>query len=158
MPQPPKQDFAAAASPGYQIRAAHRAFDRLLQFLLAEHDLQVGYWYLLRILWEGDGMTQRELAEAASLTESTMVTTLNAMEAADLVERRRSTSDRRKIMIYLTPRSTEIRGQLLPIAGEINEIASLGIAERDIATMLSVLGRMRKNLRAHLAEALKASG
>jgi len=47
---------------GYQTRATHRAFDRALQRHIG-HSLSNGFWYLLRVLWERDGMSQRELAD-----------------------------------------------------------------------------------------------
>ena len=58
---------------GYQSRATHRAFDRLLQQHLSKHGVANGFWYILRVLWENEGMSQRELANAANLTESSTV-------------------------------------------------------------------------------------
>ena len=72
------------ASYGYQVRATHRAFDRVLQQQLTKHKLNNGFWYVLRVLWEKEGLTQRELAREVNLMESSMVLMLNAMQAANL--------------------------------------------------------------------------
>ena len=44
-------------------------------------------WFALRMLWDEDGMTQRELGERVDINGPTMVTAINAMERADLVKR-----------------------------------------------------------------------
>ena len=43
------------------VKDATRALVRALQMRLAEHAVSFGHWTFLRILWEGDGLTQREL-------------------------------------------------------------------------------------------------
>src|SRR3989449_11632334 len=41
---------------------AWRGFVRALQWHLAAHGVSFGHWTFLRILWERDGLTQRELS------------------------------------------------------------------------------------------------
>jgi DNA-binding MarR family transcriptional regulator len=53
------------------IRDASRAFHRALQVRLAQHGVQFGHWTFLRILWESDGLTQKELSERAGVMEPT---------------------------------------------------------------------------------------
>ncbi len=137
----------ASESFGYQARATHRAFDRVLQKYLAPHDLPNGFWYLLRALWERDGTTQRELAEAAHLTESSNVLMLEKMERAGLVERRRDTTDRRCVRVHLTARARRMKRKLLPVAREINALAGEGIPAEDLEAFLRVSARMSANLR-----------
>jgi len=45
------------------VRDAARAFVRALQWRLAEHDVSFGHWTFLRILWEQDGLTQKQLSD-----------------------------------------------------------------------------------------------
>ena len=70
------------------IKDAARALVRSLSVRLAEHKVSFGHWSFLRILWEGDGLTQRELSEQAGVMEPTTFTALKAMERLGLVERR----------------------------------------------------------------------
>ena len=46
------------------VKDATRALLRALQMRLTAHDVSLGHWTFLRILWEKDGLTQRELSEA----------------------------------------------------------------------------------------------
>src|SRR5205814_2274689 len=53
------------------VKDATRALVRALQMWLAGHHVSFGHWTFLRILWEGDGLTQRELSEQAGVMEPT---------------------------------------------------------------------------------------
>jgi len=131
---------------GYQSRATHRAFDRLLQQRLSEHGLANGFWYVLRVLWEGEGMSQRELADAANLTESSTVIMLENMMQAGLVRRKKDPADRRRQRVFLTAKARRLKPKLLPLAFELNAVAAQGIDQADLATFLRVAHKMRANL------------
>ena len=133
---------------GYQSRATHRAFDRLLQQELRKHGLGNGFWYVLRVLWESEGMSQRELADAVNLTESSTVIMLENMNKAGLVRRRKDPEDGRRQRVYLTPKARRLKDKLLPLAFELNAVAAEGIDEADLATYLRVADKMRTNLKA----------
>jgi DNA-binding MarR family transcriptional regulator len=133
---------------GYQVRATHRAFDRLLQRHLGRHKINNGYWYVLRVLWEKEGLTQRELAREVNLMESSMVLMLNAMQTAGLVRRDRDKEDKRRMRTYLTPKARALKRKLLPYAATINAIAAKGISAKDRALLLAVLSKMKHNLEA----------
>src|SRR3989441_292953 len=52
-------------------KEAWRGFMRALQGRLAGHGVPFGHWTFLRILWERDGLTQRELSDEAGVMEPT---------------------------------------------------------------------------------------
>ena len=135
---------------GYQTRATHRAFDRVLQRQIGKHDVSNGFWYLLRVLWGREGMSQRELADEANLTESTTVLMLNAMSRAGLVRKRRDAHDKRRSNVFLTAKARRMKPKLLHYAAHVNAIATRGVAARDLATYLRVARQMRDNLNAHV--------
>ena len=70
------------------VKDATRALVRGLQMRLTEHDVSFGHWAFLRILWESDGLTQRELSEQAGVQEPTTFSAMKAMEALGYVERK----------------------------------------------------------------------
>lgn len=137
---------------GYQVRGCHRRFDRLLHASLSGHQLKAGYWYYLRVLWMGDGVTQKYLSDMTNVTENTTVALVNGMVADGLVERVRDTEDRRKQRIYLTQRGRALENDLMHYALDINRIASAGIDPKELAVCASVLTRMSENLGAKLLE------
>ena len=70
------------------VKDATRALVRSLGVRLAEHGVSFGHWSFLRILWEGDGITQRELSEQAGVMEPTTFSALKTMEKLGYVARR----------------------------------------------------------------------
>jgi DNA-binding MarR family transcriptional regulator len=135
---------------GYQVRRAHRAFDRILTDRLTRHELNSGFWYYLRALWIQGGLTQKELSDITNVTENTTVSMINLMIERGLVERTRDSVDRRKMRISLTPSGCKLEEELMCYAFEINDIAAAGIARSEIETCLSVLSRVAENVQAAL--------
>ena len=67
-------------SSGYLVRDAHRAFQRLLERRIAPYGVTRGQWYFLRVLWNADGLSQRELSMRVGMMEPTTVIALRSME------------------------------------------------------------------------------
>lgn len=65
------------------VKDATRSMVRALQMRLAEHSVSFGHWTFLRILWETDGLTQRELSEQAGVMQPTTFAAVTAMEKLD---------------------------------------------------------------------------
>jgi DNA-binding MarR family transcriptional regulator len=132
---------------------AWRALVRALQMRLAAHSVSFGHWTFLRILWEGDGLTQRELSEEAGVMEPTTFTAVKAMQRLGYVERRQRGNDRKKVYIYLTPKGRALRRKLVPLAEEVNRIAVNGASASDIAAARRVLLAIIEHLAADEAAA-----
>jgi MarR family transcriptional regulator, organic hydroperoxide resistance regulator len=128
------------------VKDATRALVRALQMRLAGHAVSFGHWTFLRILWEADGLTQRELSEQAGVMEPTTFSALKAMERLGYVVRRKRGGDRKKMYVFLTPKGRHLRDRLVPLAEEVNCIAVRGVRLADIATSRSVLFAIIENL------------
>lgn len=138
--------YPPESSYGYNTRILHRAFDRLLQRHLADHGIRNSHWYFLRILWEREGLTQRELSDETNLTEPTTVIMLNQMEQSGLIRKKKDPEDKRKLRIFLTPKAKRLEKRLLPIAVQLNELAAWEISEDDLETFIRVARKMTENL------------
>jgi DNA-binding MarR family transcriptional regulator len=130
----------------YQVRGTHRLFARLLEKQIANSGIKTGDWYLLRVLWEKDGISQKELSRQSFLTESSVVTMLNSMAKAGLVVRERDEIDKRRMKILLTEKARGLKEELIPVARDINSRATRDIATEDLKTFMKVLSRMKDNL------------
>ena len=75
------QDAVPKDRLAHLIKDLTRALVRELQARLSEHDIPFGYWTFLRILWEEDGLTQRELSARAGVMEPTTFRALKAMRS-----------------------------------------------------------------------------
>jgi DNA-binding MarR family transcriptional regulator len=128
------------------VKDAARSFLRSLQVRLAAEGVSLGHWSFLRILWDQDGLTQRELSQEAGVMEPTTVVALRGMEELGYIRRERMPENRKNVYVYLTARGKALRKKLVPLAEEVNEIALHGLKEADVATTRRCLLAMLDNL------------
>lgn len=121
---------------------------RALQPRLAGHGVSFGHWTFLRILWERDGLTQRELSEEAGVMEPSTFAAIKAMEELGYVKRRRLPENRKNIYVHLTPKGRALRKKLVPLAERVNELGLRGLSARDRATVRRALVAIIDNLAA----------
>jgi DNA-binding MarR family transcriptional regulator len=128
------------------IRDTERAFRRALQLRLAAHGVPFGHWAFLRILWEADGLTQKELSQRAGVMEPTTFTAMKAMEAQGYISRNQIPTNKKNVYVHLTDAGRALKKKLVPLAEETNKISVEGLAPKDIATARKVLLAMLVNL------------
>lgn len=128
------------------VKDATRVFLRALQIRLARHDVQLGHWTFLRILWERDGITKRELSVEAGVMEPTTVVALRAMEALGYVTLERRADNRKNVYVMLTPAGRRLKRKLVPLAEEVNATALAGLSAAEIAATRRALLVMIDNL------------
>jgi len=128
------------------IRVAARSLARSVQLRLGEHSIGLGQWLFFCILWETDGLTQRELSGLAGVMEPTTVATLKGMEKLGYIERRHKADNNRKMYVYLTPGGRRLKDKLVPVAMQVNDLACEGVSQADIAVTRRTLLAMMENL------------
>jgi DNA-binding MarR family transcriptional regulator len=133
-------------SVGFVVREVWRLFARCLQPRIAREGVSIGMWFVLRMLWDEDGMTQRELGERVGINGPTMVTALNSMERAGLVKRVHNQADRRKINVFLTARGRNLKSKLWPMAAEVLDLGLSGLNRSQVQTLNKMLAQVRQNL------------
>ena len=131
------------------VKDATRALLRALQMRLAAHSVSLGHWTFLRILWEKDGLTQKELSERAGVMEPTTFSALKAMERFGTITRRRLPGNRKKVFIHLTPKGRLLKSKLVPLAEAVNAVAARNVKAADIAvtrqTLLSIIENLARD-------------
>jgi DNA-binding MarR family transcriptional regulator len=133
-------------SVGFVVREVYRSFARCLQPRIAREGVSIGMWFALRMLWDEDGMTQRELGDRVGINGPTMVTALNSMERAGLVKRVQNRTDRRKINIFLTKRGRKLKSKLWPMAAEVLALGLSGLTRNQVHSLNKMLMQIRLNL------------
>jgi MarR family transcriptional regulator, organic hydroperoxide resistance regulator len=119
---------------------------RALQSRLAAHGVPFGHWTFLRILWEREGLTQRELSEEAGVMEPSTFAAIRAMEELGYVTRSQVPENRKNVYVHLTPKGRALRWKLEPLAKEVNAIAVRGASAEDRAATRRTLQLIIGNL------------
>jgi MarR family transcriptional regulator, organic hydroperoxide resistance regulator len=128
------------------VKDAMRAFNRSLQARLAAHDVAPGHWVFLRVLWQRDGLTKRDLSIEAGVMEPTTFVALRAMEALGYVTLQQRPDNRKNIYVWLTPLGRRLEKQLVPLAEEVNALALAGLSAAEVASTRRALLTMIDNL------------
>ena len=84
-------------------------------------------------------MTAGQLAKSAELTPATITSILDQLEAAKIVERRRSTEDRRVCNVALTPEGWELLERKLAVWNGLWAERLSAFSDKDIATAAAIL-------------------
>jgi DNA-binding MarR family transcriptional regulator len=128
------------------VKTAFRCTSSSLSRRLKQHDVLYSHWTLLRILWRGDGLTQRQLSEQAGVTEPSTITALKGMEALGYVFRLKVPGNKKNNRVFLTPKGVALRSAIVVCAEEVNAIACHGVSVEDLATTRRTLLAVIDNL------------
>jgi DNA-binding MarR family transcriptional regulator len=139
------------------IRTAFRCTSGALQRRLKQQDVLYGHWTFLRILWQTDGVTQRQLSEQAGVTEPSTVTALQAMEKLGYITRQKMPGNKKQIRVFLTAKGMSLRSLIVPCAEEVNRIVIAGISADDLAATRRTLLAVIENLNGDAGAALGPS-
>ncbi len=124
------------------VRVFQKAFDKKL----ADHNLTSAQFCVLAKLFEEEGLTQTELANRLYIESPTLVRTLDRLEAAEIIERRRSPKDRRAYHIFLTPKGKKYRDLVDQVGFEIHREATRGLTKKQAQSLKSSLFKIWNNL------------
>lgn len=131
---------------GLLLRYTYRSFYRSLSQMLEPHDISMGQWFLLRALWEEDGISQSKLARRAGVLKSAAVALVRELEEKKWIKRSNDPSDKRKLIVFLTPDGMVARDKFFSFGNVVNEKALKGISNEDFEVLKRVLTTARKNL------------
>ncbi len=92
----------AADDTGFLLQWAHRRVRSAVNDALASMEIDVRHFGVLSVVAQLDAPTQRQLIETLDVDKSSMVTWLDHLERAGLVERKRVAGDRRAYAVHLT--------------------------------------------------------
>ena len=128
------------------IKDAFRGTSRALQTRLRKHAVQYSHWTLLRVLWQTDGLTQRQLSEQAGVTEPSTFSAVQRMARLGYITRQKMPHNHKQIRVFLTPEGAALRTLIVSAAEDVNRIALAGVSPEDIAAMRRTLLAIIENL------------
>lgn len=127
-------------------KEAWRAFVRELQGRLALHGVSFGHWTFLRILWQRDRLTQRELSDEAGVAEPSTHAAIKSMEDLGYIKRVQLPGNRKTVYVHLTRKGRALKAKLEPLAKAVNRDAVQGLPAREVETARRVLLAVAQNL------------
>jgi DNA-binding MarR family transcriptional regulator len=126
-------------SAGFLVNHMGRLFANALHARIRPLGLAPAQFMTLLELWEGDGLTQRDIARRLDVEQATMANTLARMERDGLIVRRASPSDARSQTVHLTRRALALREPAMEAAKAVNAAALAGLSDDDREKFLATM-------------------
>jgi DNA-binding MarR family transcriptional regulator len=105
-------------------------------------------WAFLRILWNEDGLNQKDVASRVGVHQTTAVRAIRILERNGYVRRERSSEDKRNVFVYLTDAGKLLAHELIPFASKINQKSLTGISPEEAEHLMALLLKIQRNLQA----------
>ncbi len=121
-------------------------FNLLQTFRSIEREITPEQWFVLYRLWERDGQAQVELSSRIFEDRPNITRIVNALQKAEMVERRSDSEDGRRQLVYLTENGRAVLAQVAPLIRESRESLFAGIEDEELATVRRVLSKIEANL------------
>ncbi len=131
---------------GFLLWDARRTISKDFEKQIAPHGVSLSTFWILRILWDEDGLTQSQLIQRVRMKGPTIVGTVAQLEREGLVTRSADDHDSRKKLISLTPKGSRLRDVILPITEDVNRRALKGFAAAERNQLKVMLRRLRANM------------
>jgi DNA-binding MarR family transcriptional regulator len=145
--------YATEESVSWLLNYAGRLATRRTTSKLQAHGITPPQWAVLAQLMEQDGQSLSGLGAKALFDGPTMTGIVDRLETNGLVQRRRDSSDRRVINLYLTDKGRELMRQLPPIGQLTDEEMLGGLSREEIDCLVNTLRRI---IQLHGAETVAA--
>lgn len=100
---------------GYQLRRAQIAAFQHFAATVGTAGVTPGWYGLMVIVANNEGLSQTRLARALGIDGSTMVAMIDRLEENGWIERQRSEVDRRTHALHLTAAGTDLLARLTPM-------------------------------------------
>jgi DNA-binding MarR family transcriptional regulator len=140
-----KKVYTVEKSIGFIIYRTALAMKAALQRTLKERgfDITPEQYGILHVLWEEEGLSQREIGNILFKDKPNVSRMLDALERKRLIFRQ--PTDRRRYAIFLTKEGKGLIEKILPIGLHLGEKAINGLLVREVEALENTLNKIYGN-------------
>jgi DNA-binding MarR family transcriptional regulator len=149
--RPPPTEFYTAdsftrePSLGWLLRQIKQSMICQADKLLGAHDLTHAQWApMLRLRFHGP-MSSAALARELAMDGGAMTRLLDRLEAKNLIQRERSTEDRRVVMVSLTEHGLASMARAPAVLSQVSNEHLAGFTHEEFRTLIGLLQRVVAN-------------
>ncbi|WP_299507355.1 MarR family transcriptional regulator [uncultured Roseobacter sp.] len=128
----------------FALYSTSRAITKAYASLLDDLGLTYPQYIVMLVLWEGDGLSPRELSRRLEIDRATMTPLIQRLEKMDLVRKTRDRADDRMLQVFLTDAGDVMRRQVFDMPERLG--CALGISEQDAEILLRDVKRLRASI------------
>lgn len=128
----------------FALYSTSLAMSKVYRKALAPLGLTYPQYLVMMVLWEQDNRSVSEIGERLTLDSATLTPLLKRMEAAGLIQRARSTTDERQVVVTLSPAGRDMRRRAEEIPAGI--LCATGCTPARLQAVKAELDALRRNL------------
>lgn len=127
---------------GFQLRMAHVSMHRDFAAAMADVALTQKQYAALHLIRANPGASQADIAALLGTDRATMMALIDRLDQRELVERRRSNTDRRRQELHLTTSGKAFLTKAEQILSEHEARFSSLFSEKELKTLVAALARV----------------
>lgn len=128
----------------FALYSTSRAFTKQYALLLEEMGITYPQYLVMLVLWQGDGLLVQQIASALEIDSATATPLIQRLEKMDLVARRRSTEDERRVHVFLTAKAKRMYKKALAVPHGLG--CATGVDEKTAKRLIAELSTIKKYL------------
>lgn len=118
----------------------------MIDHQMADRGITSSQYWILKLLWEKDGVTQKELVNQLSVKPASLTGMINSMVEKGWLKRTSDANDARIKRIFLTPSGRELEGDAIEIITACEEMICEGLSEEEKEAFKGMLKIVLENL------------
>lgn len=126
---------------GTQVRLLRNELTVRIVAAYAPFNLRGGALSTLVLIAANPGCSQSEMAREMAIDDSAMVAIIDELESRGLAARSRSTADRRRNSLSLTPAGEQLMQDMLKCANRVERPIRDELSDEEVATLMKLLRR-----------------
>lgn len=142
-------DLTAAEALANLHRAVNAVRNHFEQSVLREADLTWTGFVVLWVVWIWGELETRQAAAEAAITKGTLTGVVKTLESRGLVERRTHPSDRRRVLLRLTPAGGRLMKTLFPRFNAEEKFVLCDLDGAQVSAMTTALRTVVNHLNAN---------
>ncbi|MAD51029.1 MAG: MarR family transcriptional regulator [Candidatus Marinimicrobia bacterium] len=124
---------------GFLMFRTARGMKKMLDARLSEFNVTSSQASVLNTLFSSDGISLSDIGKSVHLDKPAITGLADRMEKDGLVERRRTSSDRRIIQLFLTEKGRNLYNTIETIIIEVDQQLVKGLVTQEIETLHEML-------------------
>jgi len=113
----------------FALYSASRATTAVYRPMLDKLGVTYPQYLVLLVLWEKDGRGVKDICAELDLDTGTLSPMLKRLEGLGFIERRRLSSDERRVEIHLTETGSDLRAEALDIPRKLAEKTGMDVGD-----------------------------
>ncbi|MBH0058329.1 winged helix-turn-helix transcriptional regulator [Pseudoalteromonas sp. SWXJZ94C] len=130
----------------YQVRVYYTSISsKVREAYATSHGLSVHEWRVLVVLNEHKHVTAKDVVKYSSMAKVNVSRGVADLEKRKYLERHEDPTDRRSVLLNLTPKGKKAMTELIPIVRDVEKQALDGLSQDERETLIRLMEKVRLN-------------